>query len=62
MLRLSDANRIANDAPAWLGGLVYAWGALRALAITGEYTDSPLSDNLQSSASCASLDSWPACK
>lgn len=28
----SDANRIANDAPAWLGGLVYAYGALRALA------------------------------
>jgi YegS/Rv2252/BmrU family lipid kinase len=28
----SDANRIANEAPTWLGGLVYAWGALRALA------------------------------
>ena len=28
----SDANRIANVAPAWLGGLVYAYGALRALA------------------------------
>jgi YegS/Rv2252/BmrU family lipid kinase len=28
----SDANRIANEAPAWLGGLAYAWGALRALA------------------------------
>ncbi len=28
----SDANRIANDAPSWLGGLVYAYGALRALA------------------------------
>jgi YegS/Rv2252/BmrU family lipid kinase len=28
----SDANRIANEAPAWLGGLVYAWGAVRALA------------------------------
>jgi YegS/Rv2252/BmrU family lipid kinase len=28
----SDANRIANHAPAWLGGLVYAYGALRALA------------------------------
>jgi YegS/Rv2252/BmrU family lipid kinase len=27
----SDANRIANDAPARLGGLVYAYGALRAL-------------------------------
>jgi YegS/Rv2252/BmrU family lipid kinase len=27
----SDANRIANQAPAWLGGLVYAYGALRAL-------------------------------
>ncbi len=27
----SEANRIANDAPAWLGGLVYAYGALRAL-------------------------------
>jgi YegS/Rv2252/BmrU family lipid kinase len=27
----SDANRIANDAPSWLGGLVYAYGALRAL-------------------------------
>jgi YegS/Rv2252/BmrU family lipid kinase len=27
----SDANRVANEAPAWLGGLVYAWGALRAL-------------------------------
>jgi YegS/Rv2252/BmrU family lipid kinase len=27
----SDANRIANDAPAWLGSLVYAYGALRAL-------------------------------
>jgi YegS/Rv2252/BmrU family lipid kinase len=28
----SEANRIANDAPSWLGGLVYAYGALRALA------------------------------
>jgi YegS/Rv2252/BmrU family lipid kinase len=28
----SDANRIANEAPSWLGGLVYAYGALRALA------------------------------
>jgi YegS/Rv2252/BmrU family lipid kinase len=28
----SDANRIANAAPAWLGRLVYAYGALRALA------------------------------
>jgi YegS/Rv2252/BmrU family lipid kinase len=28
----SDANRIANEAPARLGGLVYAYGALRALA------------------------------
>lgn len=28
----SDANRIANEAPGWLGGLVYAYGALRALA------------------------------
>ncbi len=27
----SDANRIANEAPAWLGGFVYAYGALRAL-------------------------------
>lgn len=27
----SDANRIANEAPAWLGSLVYAYGALRAL-------------------------------
>jgi YegS/Rv2252/BmrU family lipid kinase len=27
----SDANRIANEAPTWLGGLVYAYGALRAL-------------------------------
>jgi len=27
----SDANRIANEAPARLGGLVYAYGALRAL-------------------------------
>jgi YegS/Rv2252/BmrU family lipid kinase len=27
----SDANRIANEAPAWLGGLVYPYGALRAL-------------------------------
>lgn len=27
----SDANRIANDAPAFLGNLVYAYGALRAL-------------------------------
>jgi YegS/Rv2252/BmrU family lipid kinase len=27
----SVANRIANDAPSWLGGLVYAYGALRAL-------------------------------
>lgn len=29
----SDANRIANEAPAWLGGLVYAYGALRALLV-----------------------------
>ena len=29
----SDANRIANDAPAWLGRLVYAYGALRALFV-----------------------------
>jgi YegS/Rv2252/BmrU family lipid kinase len=28
----SDANRIANEAPTWLGGLVYLYGALRALA------------------------------
>ena len=28
----SDANRIANEAPAWLGQLVYVYGALRALA------------------------------
>jgi len=28
----SEANRIANQAPDWLGGLVYAYGALRALA------------------------------
>jgi diacylglycerol kinase family enzyme len=28
----SDANRIANEAPSWLGGSVYAYGALRALA------------------------------
>jgi YegS/Rv2252/BmrU family lipid kinase len=28
----SDANRIANEAPPWLGALVYAYGALRALA------------------------------
>lgn len=28
----SDANRIANAAPAFLGNLVYAYGALRALA------------------------------
>ena len=27
----SEANRIANEAPAWLGGLVYAYGALCAL-------------------------------
>jgi YegS/Rv2252/BmrU family lipid kinase len=27
----SEANRIANEAPAWLGSLVYAYGALRAL-------------------------------
>jgi YegS/Rv2252/BmrU family lipid kinase len=29
----SEANRIANEAPAWLGGLVYAYGALRALLL-----------------------------
>lgn len=28
----SDANRIANDAPSWLGKLVYVYGAMRALA------------------------------
>jgi YegS/Rv2252/BmrU family lipid kinase len=28
----SEANRIANEAPSWLGGLVYAYGALRTLA------------------------------
>ncbi len=27
----SDANRIANEAPAWLGRLVYLYGAFRAL-------------------------------
>jgi YegS/Rv2252/BmrU family lipid kinase len=27
----SEANRIANEAPSWLGGMVYAYGALRAL-------------------------------
>ena len=27
----SDANRIANEAPVWLGNLVYVYGALRAL-------------------------------
>jgi YegS/Rv2252/BmrU family lipid kinase len=29
----SDANRIANEAPPWLGSLVYVYGALRALAL-----------------------------
>jgi YegS/Rv2252/BmrU family lipid kinase len=29
----SDANRIANEAPGWLGGLVYAYAALRALVM-----------------------------
>jgi YegS/Rv2252/BmrU family lipid kinase len=28
----SDANSIANEAPAWLGGLVYVYAAFRALA------------------------------
>lgn len=28
----SDANAFANAAPSWLGGLVYAYGGLRALA------------------------------
>jgi YegS/Rv2252/BmrU family lipid kinase len=28
----SDANRIANEAPSWLGAFVYAYAALRALA------------------------------
>lgn len=28
----SDANRIANEAPSWLGPMVYAYAALRALA------------------------------
>jgi YegS/Rv2252/BmrU family lipid kinase len=28
----SDANRIANEAPGWLGGAAYAYAALRALA------------------------------
>jgi len=27
----SEANRVANEAPSWLGGMVYAYGALRAL-------------------------------
>lgn len=27
----SEANRLANEAPSWLGGLVYAYGAVRAL-------------------------------
>jgi YegS/Rv2252/BmrU family lipid kinase len=27
----SDANRIANEAPSWLGNLVYAYGAIRTL-------------------------------
>jgi YegS/Rv2252/BmrU family lipid kinase len=27
----SEANRIANEAPSWLGGLAYAYAALRAL-------------------------------
>jgi YegS/Rv2252/BmrU family lipid kinase len=27
----SEANRIANEAPSWLGGLVYAYAAFRAL-------------------------------
>jgi len=52
----SDANRIANEAPAWLGGLVYLYGALRALAAwrparftiacprTGELLHSPAED------------------
>jgi YegS/Rv2252/BmrU family lipid kinase len=31
----SEANRIANEAPPWLGGLVYAYGALRALISWG---------------------------
>lgn len=28
----SEANRIANESPSWLGNLVYLYGALRALA------------------------------
>jgi YegS/Rv2252/BmrU family lipid kinase len=28
----SDANRIANEAPSWMGGGVYAYAALRAVA------------------------------
>lgn len=28
----SEANRIANEAPSWLGGLVYVWGVFGALA------------------------------
>jgi YegS/Rv2252/BmrU family lipid kinase len=28
----SEANRIANAAPAWMGGMAYTYGALRALA------------------------------
>jgi YegS/Rv2252/BmrU family lipid kinase len=28
----SEANRIANEAPPWLGPMVYAYGALRAIA------------------------------
>jgi YegS/Rv2252/BmrU family lipid kinase len=46
----SEANRIANEAPAWLGGLVYAYGAIRALVswrsarFEIELTDSGTSD------------------
>ncbi len=29
----SEANRIANESPSWLGNLVYLYGALRALAV-----------------------------
>lgn len=29
----SEANRVANAAPSWMGQLVYAYGALRALAV-----------------------------
>jgi diacylglycerol kinase family enzyme len=51
----SDANRIANEAPAWLGAMVYAYGALRASASASAPTRSARATPRPTAAACSRL-------